>query len=92
MDKISDKEIQELREKSQKYADSKGINLNPNDKFADGILHGLLKNKKLKGEFYCPCRVQTGDKEKDKSIICPCEFNLEEIKAQGYCHCGLFVA
>lgn len=86
-----EKEIQDLIKKSEKYAESKGINLNPNKKIVEGIAKGLLMNKKKHGEIYCPCRIVSGNKEKDKEIICPCIFHLEEIEKQGHCHCRLFV-
>ena len=43
------------------------------------------------GEVYCPCRVVTGDKEKDDEIICPCIFHRQEISKDGHCKCNLFV-
>ena len=32
-----------------------------------------------------------GDAEKDKKIICPCVYHIEEIDREGECHCQLFV-
>lgn len=90
-EKISGKEINELKEKSKKYAESAGIALNPNEKIVDGIIKGLLRNKEKNGELYCPCRMQTGLKEADKKIICPCAYHLKEIEEDGHCHCLLFV-
>ncbi len=86
-----EKEEKQLIKKSKDYAKSVGINLNPDKKIVEGIVKGLLRNKKQKGELYCPCRVVTGNKEKDKEIICPCVFHLSEIKKDGHCHCNLFV-
>jgi len=88
---MEEKEINELKEKSKKYAESAGIKLNPNEKIVDGIIKGLLKNKETKGEIYCPCRIPSGNKEKDKEIVCPCVFHRGEIELQGKCHCQLFV-
>ncbi len=73
------------------YAKKKGFQLNPNKKIVDGIVTGLAMNKIRFGEPYCPCRVRSGDPEKDKLIICPCAWHEEEIKRDGKCHCGLFV-
>ncbi|MDD5192933.1 MAG: ferredoxin-thioredoxin reductase catalytic domain-containing protein [Candidatus Nanoarchaeia archaeon] len=81
----------ELIKISEKYAKSVGIKLNSDKKIVEGIIKGLLRNKKEKGELYCPCRRVTGNKEEDKKIICPCIFHLDEIKENGKCHCGLFV-
>jgi ferredoxin-thioredoxin reductase catalytic chain len=91
MEKISKKDIEELKKKSKEYADSVLINLNPNEKIVDSVINGLLMNKKKHGEVYCPCRVVTGNKKKDAEIICPCVFHRGEIELQGHCHCNLFV-
>lgn len=81
----------ELTKKSEQYAESVGIKLNPNKKIVEGVIKGLLMNKEKKGKIYCPCRMVTGDKKKDKEIICPCVFHRGEIELQGKCHCNLFV-
>jgi ferredoxin-thioredoxin reductase catalytic subunit len=89
---VLDKEGEELLKQLKDYADSKGFKLNPNQKALEGIILGLLRNRKFKGEIYCPCRQVTGDKEKDKEIICPCVFHRGEIELQGKCKCTLFWA
>ena len=87
-----DKEGQALLKKLKAYADSKNFKLNENQKALEGIITALLRNKKFKGDIYCPCRIVTGDKEKDKEIICPCVFHRGEIELQGKCKCTLFWA
>jgi ferredoxin-thioredoxin reductase catalytic subunit len=53
---------------------------------------GVLENDKNKGLKYCPCRVTTGDPEKDMKLICPCNFLAQQTwKEYGECWCGLFV-
>ena len=89
--KKQEKEIEELRQKSEEYASSQGFRLNPDEKIVNFIIKGLLKNKEEKGELYCPCRRVSGNKEEDIKIICPCIYHLTEIKENGKCHCGLFV-
>ena len=75
------------------HAESNGIRVNPDPKFVDAIVTGLLKNEERHGpgKRYCPCRPVTGNEEQDKKIICPCAFHMDEIKSNGRCHCGLFV-
>lgn len=85
-----DKEGQELRKTLQAYADSQDLKLNPNEKVVEGIINGLLRNRKFKGDIYCPCRVVTGNKVKDKEIACPCIFHRGEIELQDHCKCNLF--
>ena len=81
----------ELKQISQKYADSQGFQLQPDGKILDMILTGLLRNKDQHGEIYCPCRRVTGNKEQDKKIICPCIYHKDEIKQDGQCKCLLFL-
>ena len=47
------------------------------------IKKGLITNKDIHGEYYCPCKVQ-----KIHNNICPCT----GIKETGVCHCKLFVS
>jgi ferredoxin-thioredoxin reductase catalytic subunit len=89
---VLDKEGQELRKKLQEYADKSEFKLNPNEKVLEGIINALLRNKKFKGDIYCPCRVVTGNKEEDKKIVCPCIYHKDEIKSMGHCKCMLFWA
>ncbi len=92
MKKLSkEKYIKKNRKELEDYAKSQGFKLNPNEKIVDFVIKGLQKNKKEKGEFYCPCRIVSGNKEEDMKIICPCVFHLAEIKEQGHCKCNLFV-
>ncbi|MFH0964679.1 MAG: ferredoxin-thioredoxin reductase catalytic domain-containing protein [Planctomycetota bacterium] len=55
------------------------------------VLRGLLKRKEKRGEYYCPCRVLSGDPEEDRKIICPCAYMADDIRRAGICQCGLFV-
>jgi len=87
----SKKEIGQLKKQSEDYAKESGLKLNPNEKLVEGIIKGLLINKKRYGFLYCPCRRVTGNKEEDEKIICPCIFSLVELRDDGKCHCGLFV-
>lgn len=82
---------EELKKEYEEYAEKKNFKLNPNAKFVEVIINGLLKNEEEKGDKYCPCRRVTGDKEEDKKIVCPCIYHEDEIKEQGRCHCMLFM-
>ena len=33
---------------------------------------------------------RSGDKEKDRAIICPCIYHKDEIAKDGHCHCQLY--
>jgi ferredoxin-thioredoxin reductase catalytic subunit len=53
-------------------------------------IEGLVKRKARSGDFYCPCRIVTGNREVDKNNVCPCVTHEAEIGETGKCHCGLF--
>ncbi|HOT94874.1 MAG TPA: ferredoxin-thioredoxin reductase catalytic domain-containing protein [Methanoregulaceae archaeon] len=81
---------EEMRAWAEAEAESNGIRLNPDERQLAVVIRGLVRNRERFGERYCPCRIRTGDPEKDQQIICPCIFRDEELKADGRCHCNLF--
>jgi ferredoxin-thioredoxin reductase catalytic subunit len=83
---------EKLYEIFQKYAQSKGIELNKDKEFVFELIKGLLRNEERYGYRSCPCRLASGNKEKDKDIICPCIYSAEDIKEYGRCYCGLYVS
>jgi ferredoxin-thioredoxin reductase catalytic chain len=85
-------ETKKLRESMKKYAESHGFKLNPDEEAVNFVIKGLLENAARHGYRYCPCRVVTGDRQKDAKIICPCFYHKDEIESMGHCHCGLLVA
>lgn len=72
------------------YANENDFRLNDDDRQRNAVLKGLARNKIKYGERYCPCRIRSGDPEKDREIICPCIFHKDEIEKDGNCHCYLF--
>ena len=88
--KNNKEEFNALKAKLGEYAEKQGIKFNPDEKAVAGIVKALLRNRKFKGDIYCPCRVITGDKERDKLIVCPCAYHLNEIRELGHCKCSLF--
>ncbi|HRU05125.1 MAG TPA: ferredoxin-thioredoxin reductase catalytic domain-containing protein [Candidatus Brocadiia bacterium] len=85
-------ELDALRRHVAGEASRRGLKLNPDAKTVEGVLRGLLKRRTRYGELYCPCRVASGDRAKDKDIICPCVFCEKEVAERGICHCRLLVA
>jgi ferredoxin-thioredoxin reductase catalytic subunit len=85
-----DDDEKELLEWATEYARSRGYVLNPEEKRLKTVIKGLVRNKQRFGARYCPCRIRSGDIEKDKAIVCPCIYHEKEIKEQGSCHCNLF--
>ncbi|WOF16543.1 ferredoxin:thioredoxin reductase [Methanoplanus sp. FWC-SCC4] len=90
----SRKELKELSEKihlwAEGYAGENGWKLNGDERQLGAVLKGLARNTIKYGEQYCPCRIRSGDPEKDAEIICPCIYHEDEIKNDGNCHCQFF--
>lgn len=81
---------EEIQSWAEEYARKNGWVLNPDKKTLKTVIRGLARNKKKFGEQYCPCRLRSGDTEKDKVIICPCIYHKDEIAQDGHCHCQLY--
>ena len=79
-----------IRAWAEEYAKKNGWVLNPDKKILDTVIRGLVRNRKKFGEQYCPCRLRSGDDEKDRAIICPCIYHRDEIAKDGHCHCQLY--
>jgi ferredoxin-thioredoxin reductase catalytic chain len=80
----------EIRAWAQEYAQKNGWVLNPDTKILDTVIRGLARNEKKYGKRYCPCRLRSGDEEKDRTIVCPCVYHRDEIAKDGHCHCQLY--
>ena len=66
--------------------------LNPNMEKVKKLALGVLYNEKKHGLKYCPCRITTGNKEKDMALICGCNFKSQKCWSEvGECWCSLFV-
>jgi len=67
------------------------FNLNPDESHVDFIIDGLFQIQEKHGLKYCPCRLRSGDRQKDLDLICPCNFFSQDVWTQkGECWCGLF--
>jgi len=75
---------------SKEYAKKAGFKINPDKGHVARIVKGLKKNEDKHGFRFCPCRIVTGDFDKDRLIICPCIYHKQEIKDMGHCLCRLF--
>ncbi|MHA1168721.1 MAG: ferredoxin-thioredoxin reductase catalytic domain-containing protein [Candidatus Hodarchaeales archaeon] len=72
-------------------AKKQGWKLNPDEELVDLLVDGLMINYNRYGYFSCPCRDATGDREKDRDIICPCDYCRPDQQEYGHCYCGLFL-
>lgn len=82
----------ELYEILRKVQEPKGYFFNKDKDWVLSILQDLLVNKERYGYMSCPCRLATGDREKDRDIICPCVYRPEDVKEYGSCYCNLYVS
>jgi ferredoxin-thioredoxin reductase catalytic subunit len=81
----------EIYEWAKVNASASGYKLNPDYDIVMTAIKGLANNKKKYGEMYCSCREISGDKEKDKKIICPCVYRSKDMDRKGSCKCALYV-
>ncbi|MFX0095756.1 MAG: ferredoxin-thioredoxin reductase catalytic domain-containing protein [Candidatus Hodarchaeota archaeon] len=65
--------------------------LTPDEEFLDMLMEGLTTNYNRYGYFSCPCRDASGIREKDKDIICPCDYCVPDQQEFGHCYCGLYL-
>jgi ferredoxin-thioredoxin reductase catalytic subunit len=83
---------EELYEKLKPIQEAKGYFFNKDKNMVMQLLEGLIINKERYGYMSCPCRLASGDREKDKDIICPCVYREPDVKEYGSCYCGLYVS
>ena len=83
---------QQLYEMLKKVQEPKGYYFNSDMEKVFELLEGLLVNKERYGHMACPCRLASGDREKDRDIICPCEYRTPDVKEYGSCYCSLYVS
>jgi ferredoxin-thioredoxin reductase catalytic chain len=85
-------EVEKLYEMLRKTQEPKGYSFNVDKEKTFELLEALLVNKERYGYMCCPCRLSSGDREKDKDIICPCLYREPDVKDFGSCYCNLYVS
>ena len=85
-------EAEHLYEKLKKVQEAKGYYFNSDKERLIELIESLLVNKKRYGYMSCPCRLASGDREKDEDIICPCAYREADLKEYGSCYCNLYVS
>jgi len=89
---VSQKEIDDLYNRLNNYAEKAGYHLNPDVAFTKSLVESLLVNKKRYGYMACPCRLVSGEKSLDTDIICPCDYRDADVDEYGMCYCALYVS
>lgn len=75
----------------KKEAESSGYNVNDDVEFVEMLLENIDVNIERYGYGACPCRLASGEKEKDLDLICPCDYRDEDLNDYGACFCALYV-
>ena len=84
--------VEELYNRLRELQEPKGYFFNKDRGQVNQLLEGLLTNKERYGYMSCPCRLASGDREKDKDIICPCAYREQDVAEYGSCYCNLYVS
>jgi ferredoxin-thioredoxin reductase catalytic chain len=85
-------DTQTLFEKLRKVQEPKGYYFNVDHARVMDLLEALITNKDRYGYMACPCRLASGDREKDRDIICPCDYREPDVAEYGSCYCNLYVS
>jgi ferredoxin-thioredoxin reductase catalytic subunit len=85
-------EVEKLYETLKQVQEPKGYPFNQDRERVFELLAALLENKARYGYLACPCRLASGDLDKDKDIICPCEYREPDVSQYGSCYCNLYVS
>jgi len=83
---------EQLYEALRKVQEPKGYMFNKDKDWVLNILKALLVNKERYGYTSCPCRLASGDREKDRDIVCPCVYRADDVAEYGSCYCNLYVS
>jgi ferredoxin-thioredoxin reductase catalytic chain len=82
----------ELFEMLKKAQEPKGYFFSRDKERVMDLMEALLVNKERYGYMCCPCRLSSGDREKDRDIICPCVYRTPDVEEFGSCYCNLYVS
>jgi ferredoxin-thioredoxin reductase catalytic subunit len=85
-------EIEKLYDMLKKAQEPKGYYFNDDKPRVYELLEALIINKNRYGYMACPCRLASGEKERDKDIICPCVYREPDVQEYGSCYCNLYVS
>lgn len=85
-------DAEQLYEILRKAQEPLGYPFNNDRETVFQLLRGLLTNKERYGYMSCPCRLASGNYERDSDIICPCAYRAPDVQEYGSCYCGLYVS
>ena len=85
-------EVENLYEMLRRIQEPKGYYFNSDRDRTLELLEALLTNKERYGYMCCPCRLGSGDRDRDTDIICPCAYREADVAEYGSCYCNLYVS
>lgn len=85
-------DLEKIYEMLKKAQEAKGYFFNKDRERTFELLEALMVNKERYGYMVCPCRLASGDREKDQDIICPCVYREPDVAQYGSCYCNLYVS
>jgi ferredoxin-thioredoxin reductase catalytic subunit len=85
-------EVEKLYEILKNVQEPKGYYFSNDRESTFDLLQALITNKERYGYMCCPCRLASGDRDRDKDIICPCVYREPDVKEYGSCYCNLYVS
>ena len=88
---IKEKTVKDTEIFASMVAQKNGWVLNPDREFMAMLIDGLTVNYNRYGYFSCPCRDASGQRDRDKDIICPCAYCRPDQEEYGHCYCGLYL-
>jgi ferredoxin-thioredoxin reductase catalytic subunit len=86
------KDTEQLYETLRKVQEPKGYYFSGDKERVFELLEALLVNKERYGYMSCPCRLASGDREKDTDILCPCVYRGPDVEEYGSCYCNFYVS
>ncbi|HHO76067.1 MAG TPA: ferredoxin:thioredoxin reductase [Deltaproteobacteria bacterium] len=85
-------DVHSLYDMLVKVQEPKGYYFNRDIERVFDILDSLLVNRERYGYMSCPCRLASGDRDRDSDIICPCIYRAQDVEEYGSCYCNLYVS
>ncbi|MDY0162097.1 ferredoxin-thioredoxin reductase catalytic domain-containing protein [Desulfobotulus sp.] len=85
-------DLEKLHDMLRKTQEPKGYFFSKDKSRVMELLEGLVKNKERYGYMACPCRLASGNREKDRDILCPCIYREPDVAEFGSCYCNLYVS
>lgn len=89
---VREEEVKRVHDLLRNGAEKLGHYFNYDEEHTMRLVEGLIENRDRYGYMSCPCRLASGEYEKDKDIVCPCDYRDPDVEDHGACYCALYVS